>query len=201
MNNTQEKAKDDLEKIRDERCFPIVRSVFEEFPSGLVVDPKDQKELQLKCLSAMLAADLNIAIEVSYVPQVILGVLSALNKTMNECGRVNDEERYRGIAEECLQIVADQMESIKLGSVTQEDTEKDFAPIKVKLMALFEVEKLSEMEVKYVIQKILEKFTDFHNAISNSISSSTARMEAKILGIDTMSDLGLKKLNEVLIQK
>lgn len=197
-NNTTEDI--DLEKKRDERCFPIAMNIFKELPLGLMVDDVKQKELQLKSLSAMLSADLNVSIEVSYVSQVILGVIAGLNATIQTCGLLNDEERYDSIAREILEIVAGEISNITLGKVTPEDVTRDFVGVKDKLISLFKRENLSQIEVKYVMDNVFTKYTVLNNAVQNSITDSTRRMESKILGIDDMSDLTLKKLNEELLK-
>ena len=63
-----------LEQLRDEKCFPIVKSLLKEISTDLMNNTDEQKGLALKALSLMLASDLNISTEVSYVPQLILKV-------------------------------------------------------------------------------------------------------------------------------
>lgn len=190
----------DLENIRDEKCFPLIEAIFKEFPNGLIVEPDKAKELQMKCLSVMLDADLNVGQEVSYVSQLILGVLSGLNQTVQLCELSNDDEHYHVIARDMLQIIVDEFKGITLGSVTPDITVKDFSGAKEKLMDLFQKERLSQLEVKYIMEIIFNNFTTLNNALSSSITNSTERMEAKILGIESMADLTLKKLNEELIK-
>lgn len=200
MTENKEEIVVNLEKVRDEKCFPIARAIFKEFPTGLIPDAgKNNKALQLSALSVMLDADLNIAEEVSYVNQLLLGVLSGLNKTVQNTGNENADDIYYGIARNILKIVADHIDTVSLDKVTPEVTEKDFADIRIKLVELFEEHNLSQLEVKYITDKIFTEFTNFHNALSASITSSTERMECKILGIEFMSDLNMKKLNDVLL--
>lgn len=188
---------ENLEKIRDEKCFPLARNIFKELPAGLLAS--DQKPLQLKCLSAMLSTDLNVAQEVSYVSQLILGIISGLNATVQTCGLENDDDRYKRIAQEILKIVSGEVDKITLGKVTPESTAKDFSVIKEKLSQLFVFEALSQIEVKYIMDGIFDAYTILNNAVQSSITNSTERMECKILGLEFMSDLTLKKLNDVLI--
>lgn len=199
LNENGETENDQLERLRDERCFPIVRALVKEFPEGLVVDPEDQKKLQLQSLSLMLAADLNVAQEVSYVSQLTLGVLSGLNAAIQTAGLENDEVKYEFLAGDVLKILADHIDTMKLDAGPEESI-KEFAKIQEKLIALFKENELSLMEAKYIIQKILESFTTLNNAVSSSIENSTKRMEEKILGIESMGDLTLQKLNDVLVK-
>lgn len=199
--NTAAPEKLDLDKVRDDICFPIVRNIFKEFPDGLIVDDEMQKQLQLKALSAMLSADLNIVQEVAYVPQLMLGILAGLNLTVQLTNPVNDEERYQEIARKMLKFIVEDIDNIPLGTVTPEEIAKAFQGVKLKLDKLFfEEENLSRIEVKYVMDLIFTHFNTFNNEISSSITKSTEKMEAKILGIESMSDLTLKKLNEELIK-
>ena len=189
-----------LEKLRDEKCFPLVKNIFKEFPTGLIVPDEQQKELQLKCLSAMLAEDLNIGQEVSYVFQSLLNIFSGLNATIQSLELVNDDEKYDGITRKVLEIVAGEIESIHPDSKPDEML-KDFSGVKNKLLKLFGDEKLSKMEVKYVMDNVFEKFSTLQNVVTSSIASSTEKMECSILGIDSMVDLSLKKLNDTLIKQ
>ena len=189
-----------LEKLRDEKCFPLVKNIFKEFPTGLIVPDEQQKELQLKCLSAMLAEDLNIGQEVSYVFQSLLNIFSGLNATIQSLELVNDDEKYDGITRKVLEIVAGEIESIHPDSKPDEML-KDFSGVKNKLLKLFGDEKLSKMEVKYVMDNVFEKFSTLQNVVTSSIASSTEKMECSILKIESMSDLSLKKLNDTLIKQ
>lgn len=199
--STEENKTEDLDKLRDDKCFPVARSIIKEFPNGLIPPKgKDQKPFQLKCLSLMLNFDLNVSQEVSYVSQVILGVLAGLNKTVQETGMMEpDDERYIAITNKMFVIIGEEVDKITLGKVTPEDTTKDFSVIKDKFNALFAEEKLTRLEVKYIMDSIFEGYTGFNNAIQLLIANATERMEAKILGIESMSDLTLKKIDETLI--
>ena len=187
-----------LEKVRDDKCFPLVKNIVKELPYGLIVPDEKQKELQLKCLSGMLAKDLNISQEVSYIFQTLLSVFSGVNTTIQGLELTNDDEKYDVLSRKVLQIIADEIDTIGLDA-KPEDMIKDFSGVKDKLLKLFSDESLSRMEVKYIMDNIFEKFTTLHNAVTTSLEKSTEKMECKILGIDTMGDLTLKKLNDVLI--
>lgn len=189
----------DLEKLRDERCFPVAKAIFKEFPEGLIVEPEEQKELQLKALSAMLAADLNVAQDVSFVFQLLLGLLAGINASLQSCDLVNDEVKYEFLAQDILKIVSEALENFKLDA-TADEMVKQFESVKPKLVKLFQDGEYSSMEVKYAMQKVFENFTSFNNAVQSSIENSTQRMETKILGIESMADLTLKKLNDVLLK-
>lgn len=189
----------DLEALRDEKVFPIVRALMTEMGSDLVNAEDNHTPLTLKALSLMLDADLNVAQEVSYVPQIILGALAGLNRTLQECeANEVDDVRMSEIANKILAIVAEA--NVTLGEVTPEVSIAEFAPVKEKINDLFIIEDLSRLEVKYITDKIFNSFSVFNNLIQSSITNATERMEVKILGIETLGDLTLKKLNDVLVE-
>jgi hypothetical protein len=192
-----------LEALRDERCIPIAYNVIEEMatnfmPEGSNFQTIDARESASKFLGFMLAADLNVATEASYVPQLILGALAGLNLTVQSCDAIpTDDVRYTSIARKILGFVSEA--KVQLTNMTPEQTIAAYAPIKEKINALFAEEKLSVLEVKYLMDGIFNSFTALNNTVSVSLEQSTAQAEAKLFGIDAMSDLTLKKVNDVLI--
>ena len=189
-----------LEMVRDEKVFPIVQRLLKEISTDLIGSKDEQKGLTLKVLSLMLASDLNVSSEVSYVPQLILKVFANINETLQSCTLIEtDDARYNSILSKMLTIVSDA--GIKFGNLTPDEVKVDFAPIKEKFNELFLAEKLTKIEMDYMIKNMFESFNVFNNLLSRSIESATEKMECKILGISTMSDLSLKRLDEVLKQK
>ena len=189
-----------LETVRDEKVFPIVQRLLKEISTDLIGSKDEQKGLTLKVLSLMLASDLNVSSEVSYVPQLILKVFANINETLQSCTLIEtDDARYNSILSKMLTIVSDA--GIKFGNLTPDEVKVDFAPIKEKFNELFLAEKLTKIEMDYMIKNMFESFNVFNNLLSRSIESATEKMECKILGISTMSDLSLKRLDEVLKQK
>ena len=191
----------DLEKERDIKCTAIARDILKEFSTTPINVEENHKILALKILSLMLNADLNITSEVSYVPQLLLGVLSGLNQTIQGCKILeNDDARYDRITNQIITLVSNA--NIRMGKLTPEEVTTDFVTVKEELDKLFATEKLTRLEVKYLIDNLFESFTSINNLLSRSIESSTERMECKILGIESMGDLKLQKLDSVLkIQK
>ena len=187
--------KNDLEKIRDEKCFPLAQTLLEVL-SDEAFDEDGIKKTVLKTLSLMLGKDLNIDTDVSYIPQLILGSLSGMNTTVQTCDMVPLEEtRYNTIAVKMLKILTN--EKVKMG-INPDQVEDNFKSVKEQLDTLFMDEKLNSLEVKYIMDKIFNMFTSFNNTLSASIESSVARAEAKLFGFDSMSDLTMQKLDEIL---
>ncbi len=191
----------EAEKARDEKCIPVARWILNDMALMLLPENGeadfDMSPLLLKMLSRMTEADMNIAMEVSYVPQLILGVLSGLNAAVQECDVVKmDDARYGKIGKKILSIVA--TADIRMNAVTPEQTKEDFKPVKQQLNELFAAEKISLVELKYIMDSIFKSFTAANNAVQSSLESSSARAEAKLFGIESMSDLTLKQLDTVL---
>lgn len=196
-------AEVDLEKQRDERCIPIAYLLMEEMANNLMPDGSDLQQIDarpvaLKGLEYFLAADLNIAQEASYVPQLILAALSGLNATVQQCDSIQpDDLRYAGIAKKILHILSD----AKVPLVVSKDT-KELDPayevVKTKINELFAEEKLTSLEVKYVMDGIFNSFTAVNNLMSSSLEQSSERAEARLFGVDSMGDLTMSKLDAVL---
>jgi hypothetical protein len=191
-----------LDTLRDEKCIPIAREVMKDISTTLL--PEDANVLVnynpmiLKVLQRNLDNDLNIKVETPYVFQLILGALSGLNRTVQTCTVVPiDDIRYGKIGNKILGILADS--NIRLGNVTPEEIDADFAEVKANINALFTEEKLSMLEVKYIMDNIFEAFKVMNAGFNQSLETSVEKAEAKLLGIETMSDLTMKKLNDVLI--
>ena len=189
-----------LEVLRDEKVFPIVQTLLKEMSGELMLNTDGHKALTLKTLSLMLDADLNIASEVAYVPQLILKVFANINETLQSCTLIEtDDVRYNSILSKMLTIVSDA--NVRLGNLTPDEVKFDFNPIKEKFNELFFAEKLTKIEMDYMIKNLFEAFNSYNNLLSGSVTMATEKMECKILGIDSMSDLSLKKLDEILKAK
>ncbi len=193
----------DLDKERDDRCFPVTREIMKEMASGLVASDASQvkhTDLIMKSIALFLSSDLNVTEDTPYVPQLILGTLAGLNKTAHECTVIPiDDARYSVIAGKILSIVSEA--EVTLGTVTPEQTEKDFTPVKEKLNALFAEEKLTLLELKYILDNIFDAFKDYQEKLGHQIDDSMKRAEQKLFKVEFMSDITMKQLNEVLIKK
>lgn len=192
----------DLDALRDEKCIPVAKEILGFLATDLIPlnpnEPVNYKPLALKIIGEFFKADLVISTEVSYVPQVILGVLSGLNTTVQQCDlEPSDIARYDAIAKKILAIVF--TASIRMGRDANADTHKeDFVPVKEQLNALFKEEKVTMFELKYIMDTIFSSFTALNNIVSSSIEASSARAEAKLFGVESMDELTIKKLDEVL---
>lgn len=196
-----EEIKVDLEKVRDERCVPVAREMLGNLPIDLLPEKTgeniDLSPLVKKTLASALAADLNLTTETSYVIQLVLGGLTALNRTIQTAKTVPiDDDRFFGIGRKILSILAES--NVTLGSISPEDSLKEFAPVQEKIDALFEEEELTLIEVKYIMDNIFEAFNQVNTFYSGSLERSVRQAEAKLFGLADISDLTLKKLDGIL---
>lgn len=191
----------DLEKVRDDRCIPIARAVMNDMVDQLLPEDANVKidydSLIKSILQKNLDADLNITIETPYVFQLILSALAGLNKTVQTCDMLLiDDARYAAIGRKILAAVA--VADVRLVNATSEEVDEDFAPVKAKIDAIFTKEKLSMLEVKYIMDNIFSGFETVSNGFARALEKSSERAEAKLFGIESMSDLTMKRLQEVL---
>lgn len=195
----------DLEAARDAKVFPVARAVLADMAELLIPEDANEKvdynPIVLKTLQRSLDADFNITMEAQYLFQLILGVFSGLNVTvqgvLNEAKPL-DDVRYGNIARRILKSVADA--NVTLGGVTQEQTITDFAPVQAVIKQIFAEEQLTRLEVKYIMDNLFESFNTVNNAYSAQLERSTADAECKVLGINDMSELTLGRVDEILKQ-
>jgi hypothetical protein len=192
-----------VDQIRDEKCIPLAKAISKHIAELMIPEDANEKvdynPIITKILEKTLEADTNLLTENSYIFQLILGIFAGLNKTAQACTTIKiDDVRYGRIEKQILQIVADNIDKITVGSVTPEQTDIDFAPIKEKLNELFASENLSMMELKYVMDNIFDSFGTVTNSFNQSIEIQTKKAEAKLFGLDDITDLSMKKLDEEL---
>jgi hypothetical protein len=185
-----------LDTIRDEKCLPIAKTILKEMVTDLMKE-EGPKDVALKALSLELNNDINIITDVPYIPQLIMTTLAALNATVQTCDfKPLNEDYYITIAEKVLEIVASS--DVKM-NLTPDEIPTQFAGVKTQLSSLFVQENLNMFEVKHIMDKILEKFGSFNILLSNSIENSSERAEAKLWKVESMNDVTMKQLNEVLV--
>lgn len=201
-NNKQTLAPDvNLDKLRDEKCIPVAQLVLEDIASDMMPEDANEKvdynPVTLKILQRTLDADTNISTENSYIFQLLFGVFQSLNKTVQECNTIPiDDIRYGVIAKKILGTVADA--HVRMGTIADADKDADFAQIKEKLNELFSAEQLSLLEVKYIMDNILDSFNTVQGLFSMNVEISSAKAIAKSMGLESVNDLSMKKLDDVL---
>lgn len=191
----------DADQLRDEKCIPVARRMFASVAEKMI--PADANEVVdynpvlLDLLSQALDADLNMTTENPYVFQLMLGILSGLNVTVQKAIVLPiDDVRYGRIARQILQVVSDA--NVTVGDVTPEQTEADFAPVLVQINELFAAEKLTMMEVKYIMDNMFESFTAVNNGFSASTTQSFKLAEEKLWKVQDMSDVTMGQLDKVM---
>lgn len=197
----------DLEKLRDERCLPVARLVLSDMAAELIPEEDlveegkpviDGRVLGSKMLQHMLDSDLNTTTETPYVPQLILAALSGLNACVQEATVYPiDEKRLNGIARKILTALAEQAESIDLTQKAEVNRD-EFAGMTAFLNSLFAEEKLTYIEIKYIMDKIFSSFNALQTLTAGSLEDSMRRSEAKLFGVSDMSEVTMKKLDDIL---
>lgn len=191
----------DLEKQRDDKCIPVARGVMDAL-AKLMIPEDASKEVNfnpvvLEILKLELDADLNVTTDQPYIDQLVLGALSGLNRTVQECTFLPlDDIRYGTIQRKILEILVSA--NVTLGAVTPEQSVADFVPVKEQINALFAEEKLNVMEVKYVMDNIFEAFGKVGTMVSESIVQSMKKAEAKQWGVEDLTEVTLQQLDKVL---
>ena len=202
MSEENKDVEIDYEKLRDDKCIPVARTIMSEMATTLVASDASEvnyNDLMIKSLALYLSSDLNLTTETSYVPQLVLGALSALNKAVHECTLPMDDARYSIIAGKVLTILSEA--NIPLVVATKEESNIDTSSMTEKLNALFAEEKLNLIEVKYIMDNILDAFTEFSDKLNDSITDLTKRAEQKLFKVDFMNEITMKMLNDVLMAK
>lgn len=202
MADLEEQAGPDLEVLRDEKVIPVARGVLQdmagEIASTDVNADTDFASILVKILTRALAADLNLTTENPYIFQQILGAYAAFSSVVQKC-KVSEAQdvRYSNIGREMLVLLANS--NVPMGTkVTPEEQETALEAIKPELEAIFAQENLTWLEVKYILEGLFRSLKATEQLYSSNVEMSVKRMEAKILGIEDMTDLSMTKLNETL---
>lgn len=192
----------DLEKERDDRVIPVVRGFLVDMAAQMIPEDANKEvnylPVSLAMLKRALEADLNITTDNAYAFQMIKGVFVGLSATVQQLKPSTeiDDVRFGRIAKQILGIVA--AADIGLTPKTPEEVEASFASIKEQLQALFDAEKLSWMEIKYIMDNIFAAFEDVTNLFNRKVESALESAEAKAMGVEFMSDLTMSKLDTFL---
>jgi hypothetical protein len=192
----------DLEALRDQKCEPVVRGMLNDLAKDLIPPDANEKidynPVILALQQRALDADLNITTEVSYVFQLITGVLQGLSATVQTCTFVPpDDVKYGRIAKQILLILAGAT-SVDVLDSKAENIEKNFAAVKPQIDQLFMQEKLSMLEIKYIMDNVFDAYNDVESAFMQLLKQHGDQASAKLFGVESLVDLSLKKLDEVL---
>lgn len=192
----------DLEEVRDRRVLPVVKGVLADMAGDMasvdVTANTDFTALLIKILHRALDADLNLTTENPYVFQLVLDTYSAFSTVIQGCDiKSVDDARFAKIGKEFMAILSSV--DMPLGkSAKKEDQAKAMEAAKPQIEALCAAEGLTWLEVKYITEGLFRSLKSVEQLFTSNVTRSLERMEAKILGIDDMSDLTMKKLDETL---
>lgn len=197
-----EEPKVDLEALRDEKVIPVVRGVLTdmagEIASTEINANTDFTSLLTKVLQRGLNADLNLTTENPYVFQLVLSVYGAFSSVVQGC-KVADtpDERYGSIGRELLTLMASV--EVPLGGKTTPDAQATALKVlQPQIEEIFARENLTWLEVKYIMEGLFRSLKATEQLYSSNVERCLKTMEAKILGIEDMTDLSMKKLDQTL---
>lgn len=192
----------DLEKERDDRVIPVAQGVLEDMAGqSATVNVNNRSEFTntiVSILKRSLAADLNVTTDNPYIFQLVLGAFGAFNNVVMDSKMADmQDERYSKIAHEMMLLLASA--KVPMGMrVKSEEQIAALQSIKPQLEEIFAREMLSKLEVTYILEGLLNALKVTHQVYQQNIEDSIKRMEAKVLKIDDMNDLTMKKFDWAL---
>jgi hypothetical protein len=194
--------KRDLDKERDDRVIPVAQGVLEAIAGqNVAVDVNDKSEftnLIITILKSALAADLNLTTDNPYIFQLVLGVFGAFNQVVMT-SKMSDMPgaRYSLIAHEMMGLLAEAKVPMGMG-VKTEDQVAAIRTIQPQLEEIFAREMLTSLEVRHILEGLMNALKVTEQSYSDSVQQGVERMETKILRIDSMTDLTMKQLDAAL---
>lgn len=191
----------DLDQERDDRVIPVAQGVLEDIAAKDIAAADDRSEFTnviVNILKRALAADLNITTDNSYVFQLVLGAYGAFNQFIISCKMADDQNvRYSKIAHELMALFA--QAKVPMGmKVKTEEQIAALEPIRSQVEEIFAREMLTKLEVTYILEGLLNAFKVTHQVFDNNLQDAVDRLQAKILQLDSLSDLTMKKLDDTL---
>lgn len=190
-------AQPDLDAQRDVKCVPVARAILNDLAVGLFPEngTMDYPALTKQGLERLLEIDANVTTDVPYVYQLILAGLTGLHVAIQAAPtEPMDDVRYSRIARQLISILA--TANVTLTAKTPDEAE--YAPVKEQVAALIAAEKLTRIEADYVVNNVFAAFNTAQNYAQMTLEGAMKKAEEKLFGIESMTDLGMKKLDEVL---
>lgn len=191
-----------LDQERDDRVIPVAQGVLEDLAGQTAsLDINDKSEFTnviVKILNRSLDADLNVVQDNPYVWQLIISVFGAFTQVVMDSKMADSQDaRYSSIAHEIMTLLAGA--KVPMGmKVTTQDQVAALQSIKPQLEEIFAREMLTRLEVTHILEGLMNAMKVTNQVFENNVNSATNRMEAKILQIDDLSDLTMKKLDSTL---
>lgn len=191
----------DLEQLRDEKCIPLANSIVSDMAKEMMPEDANEKVdytgIATKIMQKFLDVDTNITTENEYVFQLILGAFAGLNAAIQDLDVLPvDNKRYGKIATQVIEILANS--GIEFGPLPKEKIKETYSVLIEPLNKLFKEENLTILEVKYISDAIFESFKTVQSLVGKSVEGSLKKAEEKLFNVDDLSDITMKKLDDVL---
>lgn len=192
----------DLDAERDARVAPVAQGVIEDLAGqNTGVDVNNRSEFTnviVKILKRSLAADLHVSTDNSYIFQLVLGAFGAFNSVVMSAKMADPQtERYAKIAHEMMELFA--KANVPMGmKVKSEDQIAALQSIKPQLEEIFAREMLTNLEVTYILEGLMNALKVTEQVFGQNIENSIKRMEAKVLQLEDIDDLTMNKLDWAL---
>lgn len=192
----------DLEQLRDDRTVPVAIGVIADIANDeSMMNIKDQADFTgvlMSILKRALDADLNLTTDNPYIFQLVLGAYGAFSSVIQKAKMPDaDDERFAKISQKLLKLLV--AANIPMGrNVTPQDQEKAAESIQPQLEEIFASENLTWIEVKYIMEGLFRTLKGVESLYQRNVDMSLQRMEAKILGVESMTDVTMQKLDETL---
>lgn len=192
----------DLDKERDDRVIPVAQGVIEDLAGQTAsLDINDKSEFTnviIKILNRSLDADLNLVTDNPYVWQLIIGAFGAFTQVVMDSKMADSQDaRYSKIAHEIMSLLAGAKVPMGMNVKTQDQVDA-LQSIKPQLEEIFAREMLTRLEVTHILEGLMNAMKVTNQVFENNVRNAVDRMEAKILQIDDMSDLTMRKLDTTL---
>lgn len=192
----------DLEALRDERVVPVARGVLKDIADGKPATGEDQtsefQELRMKILKRSLDADLNLTTDNPYIFQLVLGAFGAFSSVIQRATFAQQQdEKFSRIAHEAMALLV----SVEVPMGTKVKAEEQIAALEAilpQLNDLFARENITWLEMKYILEGMFNALKITESTFTNDVTHSLHTMESKILGVQDLSDLTMRKLDETL---
>ncbi|MBK3666180.1 hypothetical protein JJE66_33785 [Bradyrhizobium diazoefficiens] len=192
-------AAPDLAKQQTDKVQPVAQGILEDMTTMLI--PEDgvsfnMDALELATIKRFLDADLNITTDVPLAFQYVVSGLTGLSQVLAHCAypEPHTQVDYAEAARAVLAIIA--KANAELGDTAT--AAQSLQAAKADLEALFADKNMSAIDVRYIVNSIMQSFQSLQLGTEKSIEESMSRAQAKAFGVGDVIDVTMGKLDAFL---